>query len=205
MNTSRSIDLNSARARFKQRRFLNMPIAGLLAWTAVGIGGVLLESPQAKAWLLFIATGSIVYFAMLLSKVTGDPFFHRDKNPFDQLFFRCILMSLLVYGIAIAFFLKDYRSLPMSIGILTGLMWLPFSWIIEHWVGTFHGVVRTVLITLAWFFFPEHSFTLIPAIIVAIYLVSIWSLETRWRVLQSLDVANTTTAATEAGPTQNNL
>lgn len=114
-------------------------------------------------------------------------------------------MSLLVYCIAIAFFLKDYRSLPMSIGILTGLMWLPFSWIIEHWVGTFHGVVRTVLITLAWFFFPEHSFTLIPAIIVAIYLVSIWSLETRWRVLQSLDVANTTTAATEAGPTQNNL
>ncbi len=185
MNTAATnIDLNAARDSFKQRRFLNMPLAGLLTWTLVGIGGVFLESPQAKAWLLFIATGSIVYIAMLLSKVTGDPFFHKEKNPFDTLFFHCILMALLVYSIAIAFFMQDYRSLPMSIGILTGLMWLPFSWIVKHWVGTFHAFTRTLLITLAWFLFPDQSYVLIPAIIVGVYLVSIWGLETRWRALQ---------------------
>jgi hypothetical protein len=184
MNTAATnIDLNAARDSFKQRRFLNMPLAGLLAWACVGIGGIFLESPQAKAWLLFIATGSIVYIAMLLSKVTGDPFFQKEKNPFDKLFFHCILMALLVYSIAIAFFMQDYRSLPMSVGILSGLMWLPFSWIVEHWVGTFHTLARTLLITLAWFLFPEQSFVLIPAIIVGVYLVSIWGLETRWRAL----------------------
>lgn len=179
-----NIDLNAARASFKQRRFLNMPLAGLLAWACVGVGGIFLESPMAKTWLLFIATGSIVYIAMLLSKVTGDPFFHKEKNPFDTLFFHCIIMALVVYSIAIPFFMQDYRSLPMSIGILTGLMWLPFSWIVEHWVGSFHTLLRTLLITLAWFLFPDQSFVLIPAIIVGVYLVSIWGLEMRWRTLQ---------------------
>ncbi len=146
MNTAgTNIDLNTARENFKQRRFLNMPLAGLLTWAGVGIGGIFLESPQAKAWLLFIATGSIVYIAMLLSNVTGDPFFHKEKNPFDKLFFHCILMALLVYSIGIAFFIQDYRSLPVSIGILTGLMWLPFSWIVEHWVGSFHTLARTTI------------------------------------------------------------
>lgn len=157
----------------------------MLAWACIGIGSAFLDSPQAKAWLLFIATGSIVYIAMLLSKITGDPFFQKEKNPFDWLFFYSLAMALLVYSIAIAFFIQDYRSLPMSIGILTGLMWLPFSWIVEHWVGTFHTLARTLLITLAWFLFPNQSFVLIPAIIAAIYLVSIWGLETRWRALQS--------------------
>lgn len=185
MNITTDIDLNSARDRFKQRRFLNTPLAGLLAWTCVGLGGIFLESPQAKAWLLFIATGSIVYIAMLLSKITGDPFFQKEKNPFDLLFFYSVAMALLVYSIAIAFFMQDYRSLPMSVGILSGLMWLPFSWIVEHWVGTFHTLARTLLTTLAWFLFPDQSFVLIPAIIVVIYLISIWGLETRWRTLQA--------------------
>ena len=72
----------------------------------------------------------------------------------------------------------------MTVGILAGLMWLPFSWIVEHWIGTFHTLVRTLLITLAWFLFPDQSFVIIPAIIAGIYLVSIWVLETRWRTLQ---------------------
>lgn len=184
-NAKHKQDLNSARENFKQRRFLNMPLAGLFAWSCIGIGGVALESPQAKAWLLFIATGSIVYIAMLFSKVTGESFFQKQKNPFDRLFFHGVLMSLLVYSIAIAFFMQDYRSLPMSVGILTGLMWLPFSWIVEHWVGTFHTLARTLLITLAWFLCPDQSYVLIPAIIVGVYLVSIWRLEIRWRALQS--------------------
>lgn len=193
MNTATTNqDLNIARERFKQRRFLNMPLAGLLAWACIGLGGIFLDSPQAKTWLLFIATGSIVYIAMLLSKVTGDPFFQKEKNPFDKLFFYSISMSLLVYGIAIAFFMQDYRSLPMSVGILTGLMWLPFSWIVEHWVGTFHTLIRTLLITLAWFLYPDQSYVTIPMIIVSVYLVSIWALEQRWRAQQLLISPRTT-------------
>jgi hypothetical protein len=74
--------------------------------------------------------------------------------------------------------------LPLSVGILTGLMWLPLSWVIQHWVGVFHTLVRTVLVLAAWFTFPGHRLTLIPALIVAVYIVTIIVLERRWRRLQ---------------------
>ena len=74
---------------------------------------------------------------MLLSRFTGENFLDksRPKNAFDSLFMLTVKMSLLVYAIAIPFFLRDYTSLPLSVGILTGLMWLPISWIIRHWIG----------------------------------------------------------------------
>lgn len=176
--------LDNQRQQFIRRRFLAMPLAGMVCWAIVGIGSYFLSSPLAKSWLLFIATGSIVYVAMLFSKFTGESFFRKEKNTFDRLFFQGLLMALMVYSIAIPFFLQDYRSLPMSVGILTGLMWLPFSWIVQHWIGSFHTIARTLLITLAWFLWPEQSFVVIPGIIIAIYILSIGVLESRWRNLQ---------------------
>lgn len=183
LNTQPLDSLTSQRQQFIQRRFLAMPVAGLLCWAIVGIGGYFLASATAKSWLLFIATGSIVYVAMLVSKFTGETFFRKEKNTFDRLFFQGLMMALMVYSIAIPFFLQDYRSLPMSVGILTGLMWMPFSWIVQHWIGTFHTIARTLLITLAWFLWPEHSFVVIPVIIVVIYIISITVLESRWHKL----------------------
>lgn len=183
-HTIRSLD--TQRQEFIQRRFLAMPVAGMICWMIVGIGSYFLASPVAKCWLLFIATGSIVYVAMLVSKLTGETFFRKEKNTFDRLFFQGLLMALLVYSIAIPFFLQDYRSLPMSVGILTGLMWMPFSWIVQHWIGTFHTIARTLLITLAWFLWPGQSFVIIPAVVIVIYIISIHVLETRWRKLQAV-------------------
>jgi hypothetical protein len=90
-------------------------------------------------------------------------------------------MALLVYAIAIPFFQADYTSLPLSVGILSGLMWLPFSWIIGHWVGTFHTLVRTALVTAVWYVFPLDRFIVVPAVIVAVYAVTVLVLEVRWR------------------------
>lgn len=61
------------------------------------------------------------------------------------------------------------------------MMWLPLSWIIEHWVGAFHAVVRTLGIVAAHFLWPESRFVAIPAVIVAVYLVSIIVLAKRDR------------------------
>ena len=82
-----------------------------------------------------------------------------------------ILLALL--AIAIPFFMIEPTSLPLTVGILTGLMWVPFSWMIQHWVGLFHGIARTVLVTAAWYLFPQRRFVAIPAVIVVIYLITI--------------------------------
>ena len=98
---------------------------------------------------------------------------NKAKNAFDTLFFIAVGQSVLVYSIAIPFFMSDASSLPLTVGILTGLMWLPFSWIIQHWVGFFHTTVRTLSILILWYAFPESRFVAIPFAIVIIHLITI--------------------------------
>lgn len=163
-----------------------MPLAGTLAWLIVGVSGILLPPNQA-VWVLFIATGMIIYMGMFISRFTGENFLDKSKakNAFDGMFMSTVFMALLVYAIAIPFFIVDYSSLPLTVGILTGLMWLPLSWAIQHWIGIFHAAVRTALIVVLWYLLPEWRFVSIPAVIVILYLITIVVLEKRWRTVQA--------------------
>lgn len=174
--------LEEQREEFARRRGLAMPLAGLIVWTLIGLAGALLP-PILAAWSLFIGAGFIAYLGVMLSRFTGEMFLDKNKpkNAFDSLFFHCVAMALLVYAIAIPFFREDYTSLPLTVGILSGLMWVPFSWIIRHWVGIFHTVARTSLVTGAWYFAPHYRFVVIPGMIVCVYAVTIIILEQRWR------------------------
>ena len=178
--------LDEQRREFAQRRGIAMPLAGMIAWAIVGVAGAFLP-PVLKVWVLFGATGSILFLGIFLSRFTGEDFLdrHRPKNVFDNLFLHTVAMAVLVYAIAIPFFQEDYTSLPLSVGILSGLMWLSLSWIIEHWVGIFHTLARTALIVAVWYLFPLARFVAIPAVIVAVYAVTIIVLEMRWRRVHS--------------------
>lgn len=180
VTTERSLDIQ--RSEFSARRFLAMPLAGSIAWIVVGVSGMILPS-RTVAIILFIATGMIAYLGMFISRFTGENFLDKTKpkNTFDALFFYTVAMSLLVYALAIPFYLVDHTSLPLTVGVLTGLMWLPFSWIIQYWVGVFHSVVRTVLILALWYAFPQQRFVVIPFAIVAVYAFTIAIFEQRWR------------------------
>jgi hypothetical protein len=175
-----NLTLDDQRAEFACSRGLAMPIAGALAWSVVGIAGAVLPVGLA-AWALFICTGMIYLLGIQVARwlgedVTGST---RKNNAFDRLFLMTILMASLVWAIAIPFYMIEQTSLPLSVGILAGLMWVPFSWIIQHWVGLFHGITRTVLVVAAWYLFPDNRFVVIPAVIVAVYLITIYVLATR--------------------------
>jgi hypothetical protein len=175
--------LEEQRIEFSNGKFLATPLAGLIAWLLVGISGLILPH-QTTVWVLFIATGCIVYLGMFISKYTGENFLDKNKpkNEFDKLFFFTVGQAILVYAIAIPFFIIDYTSLPLTVGILTGLMWLPFSWIINHWVGIFHALTRTILVLLLWYLLPEYRFVAIPFAIVLIYIITIIILTNRKKV-----------------------
>ncbi|OAD90729.1 hypothetical protein A7A78_14270 [Aequorivita soesokkakensis] len=166
--------LEQQRIEFASRKFLATPLSGMIAWFLVGISGLFLPE-RITVWVLFIATGSIVYLALFISKFTGENFLDKTKpkNVFDSLFLYTVAQAVLVYAIAIPFFLKDYTSLPLTVGVLTGTMWLPFSWIIKHWVGIFHSLTRTILIVSFWYLFPEQRFVVIPFTIVIIYIITL--------------------------------
>jgi len=182
--------LDQQRDEFTRRRLIATPIAGMIAWTIIGISSFFL-SPFALSMLFFAATGSIVYLGMFISKFTGENFLDKGRptNSFDTLFFYTVGMSVLVYAIAIPFFLIDYSSLPLSVGILTGLMWLPISWIIQHWIGYFHAIARTATVVLVWYLFPEHRFLAVSVVVVLLYAVTIPVLEIRWRRLHKENIS----------------
>lgn len=185
INMSQERSLEVQREEFKQRRLLATPLSGLIAWGVIAICSLFLK-PVPLSLVTFIATGSIVYLALFLSKFTGENMLDKSKpkNTFDRLFLLTVLMSVSVYAIAIPFFLEDYTSLPLTIGVLTGLMWIPMSWIIQHWIGVVHGVARTVLVVATWYAFPEHRFLAVSLVIVVLYVFAITVLEMRWRRLK---------------------
>lgn len=175
--------LEEQRAEFVRGPGIAMPIAGAIAWTLIGVAGAFLPTLLA-AWALFIGTGSTFGLGLLIARFTGEDLLGntRKNNTFDRLFLLNILMAWLVFAIAIPFFMIEPTSLPLTVGILAGLMWVPYSWILQHWIGVAHGVARTVLVMTAWYVFREHRFVAIPAVIVGIYLVTIYVLATRSRL-----------------------
>lgn len=178
---SKTIPLEQQREAFVGRRFLSMPIAGALVWTGIGIAGAVLPVFWAS-WAIFIGTGVVFYLGLLVARILGEDLLGREApSPFfDRVFLLATVSALCVFAIAIPFFRIDPTSLPLSVGILTGLMWIPFSGLVGHWVGIFHGVSRTLLVLVAWYVFPDARFVAIPAVIVAIYVVSIVLLQRRY-------------------------
>lgn len=172
--------LEQQRIEFINQKFLATPLAGLIVWTIIGLIGIFC-SDFISVWSIFIGTGSIVYLGLFLSKFTGENFMDKSKpkNEFDTLFLFTAGQAILVYSIAIPFFIVDYSSLPMTVGILTGLMWLPFSWIIKHWVGIFHSLTRIITVLALWYLFPEYRFITIPFAIVLIYVITLVILKNR--------------------------
>ena len=178
--------LEDQRAEFARGLGIAMPVAGTIAWTLIGIAGAFLPTILA-AWALFIGTGSIFGLGLLIARFTGEDLLGktRKNNTFDRLFLLNVLAAWLVFAIAIPFFMIEPTSLPLSVGILAGLMWIPYSWIIQHWIGVAHGVVRTVLVLAAWYVFPERRFVAVPMVIVGVYLATIYVLATRARPAKS--------------------
>lgn len=172
--------LSELRAQFGRSRLLSMPIAGAIAWSAAGIFGAILPDEESASYALFLCMPAVFPLALLVGRFTGeDVFGTQDQNELDRLFLLGVLMSTLVWGIAIPFWIVEPSSLPLSGGILAGLMWVPVSWLLQHWVGLFHAIARTISVVAAWFLFPDHRFIVIPVIIVVIYLISIVMLATR--------------------------
>lgn len=182
MITLTATRFDEQRIEFSRKRFLAMPLAGTLVWATIALLSLYL-SPIQIVWALYIGTGSIAYLGILFSKFTGENFTDKSKpkNEFDTLFFYTVFMAWLVFSIAIPFAGVDYTSLPLTVGIMAGLIWLPFSWIIKHWIGIFHSVARTASLVALWYLFPNHRFLVLPAAIVVVYLITIVVLEMRWR------------------------
>jgi hypothetical protein len=171
--------LHEMRLEFEREggRTLAFPIAGTIAWIATGIFGIYLSDGNASI-ALFICNGLIFPMSLLIAKALKENVM-GSTNDLDRLFGRSILMVNLIWVIAIPFWMVMPASLPLTVGVFSGLHWIIFGWIVQHWIGMFHTVVRAGLVVVCWFLFPDLRFVVIPFMIVAMYLVTIYVLATR--------------------------
>jgi hypothetical protein len=152
-------------------KFLSMPIAGAVAWSAVAISGIFLPAAGA-AIALIVACAAITPLSLMIAR-----FLHErlvgGANDLGRLMGRSMLMVNLFWTVAVSFWVVEPTSLPLTAGTILGLQWIVLGWIIRHWIGLFHAIVRTFLIVTVWWLFPESRFVAVPVAIVAVYLVSI--------------------------------
>ena len=165
--------LAELRADFRQSggKFLSMPIAGAVAWSGIVISGVFLPTGRA-AVALVIGCVAITPLSLVLARFLGERLV-GGANDLGRLMGRSMLMVNLFWAVAVSFWVVEPTSLPLTAGTIMGLQWIVLGWIIQHWIGFFHAIVRALLIVAVWWLLPESRFVAVPAAIVAVYLVSI--------------------------------
>ena len=163
-------ELNSNRA-------LSMPIAGMIVWLAIGVISLLVPDNINPLVLMF---GSGVIFPLALAIATKrNELLTDNSNPFSKLMGMSVLMVNLLWALHIVLFFAYPEAVYLSIGIGLGLHWIVYSWIIKHPLGLQHAIIRTVFVTLAWFYFPDERLFAVSFVIVITYLVTLVQMASR--------------------------
>ena len=158
-------------------RSLALPIAGALVWAVVGVAGLVLAERTATFVLLF-GTGAIFPIALGLSRLLGERILD-NTNPLAKLMALSVLMVNLLWALHLTLVVDAPGFVPLTIGIGLGLHWVVFSWVIGHRVGIVHAILRTLLVTAAWWFLPDWRVSAVAAAVIVAYAYSIATLSRR--------------------------
>lgn len=158
-------------------RAVSMPLAGALVWLVIAVISTKLDERTGVLVLLF-GSGAMLPIGLIIARFRGEVIM-SSENPLAKLMGLCVLMVNLLWAVHIPLFLYDPALVPLSLGISLGLHWIIFSWIVQHPLGIVHAVLRTILVLVAWFIFPDQRLFAIGLLIVFVYTISIWQLLTR--------------------------
>lgn len=152
-------------------RSIALPLAGTIVWSVVAIAGLALEARLATFTLLF-ATGLAFPLALALARPLGERLVD-NPSPLAGLMGRSVLMVNLLWAVHLTLAVHDWGYLPLTLGIGLGLHWVVFGWVIGHRVGVVHAVARTLLVTVAWWAFPDARVSAVAAAVVLAYAYAI--------------------------------
>jgi len=173
------LTLDDYRNEFEQssNRSVSMPIAGTIVWGLVALLSTQFNE-NISVYILLFATGGIFPIALMIAKIRNENLV-SSSNPLAKLMGLCIIMVNLLWAVHIPLLLNAPEFVPLSLGVGLGLHWVVYSWIINHPVGLIHALLRSILIVVAWYSFPNDGLLAISCVIVLTYLISIYQMLTR--------------------------
>ncbi len=165
--------LDTQRLDFIRRSagFSAFPLAGIVAWTVLGLASLFVPATTALYVMLF-ATGAIFPLALGIAALTGQQVFQRG-NAFAALIGQSVLMVNLLWALHFLLILRQPELAPLSLALGLGLHWIVFGWIIRAPLGLIHAIVRTTACTAAYLHGGEHRMAAIAAAVVASYTLTL--------------------------------
>ena len=146
-----------------QRRYVAdstdaMPMAGAICWAALAVTAYLLGD-ALPYWAILVAPAAPLPLAALIDKVRGRPtaFDGDTKHPMQALFmtFISVIGVMIFFVIVAARAAESLAILAFGVGLLSGLIWVPYGWSAGDRVGIVQFFLRAGLCFAAYFFAPE--------------------------------------------------
>jgi hypothetical protein len=171
------LTLDDYRADFIRRRkgCLSLPITGCIVWSLAAIASF--QAPLERANLaLIVCYFLLIPISIAIARVRGEQIGGGAANPLLRLAALCRLMVTLLWAVHLPLLVLAPAFFSLSIAIGYGMHWIVFSWTVDHPVGLLHALLRTALVSAAWWLLPDAR---VPAVALAVaitYLVSVGQL-----------------------------
>lgn len=153
-------------------------ISGALYWLVMWIMGFYIEG-KALALSYLLGSGSIFPLGILFSKLLKVNFL--SKNPLGKLGGIIGGTQAFYLPLWIVIYIERYELLPMAIGILGASHFLPYMWIYKSKTYLFLSAAMALIAFVFGYVFIEKAFTLVPFLLMIIYIVTVVSLRIETR------------------------
>lgn len=168
--------LRELRADFLRTSTPSMPVAGLLAWSALGLVALFVSARISGTLALYIMA-LILPLAFVLERLRGRALFSGGaSNPLVQLF----LSSIAGIGVTVPLVIVGARAahepalVVLGMAILTGVIWIPYGWAAGDPVGMRHALARALGCYVAFAFAPvPYRITAICGVVALAYVYSV--------------------------------
>lgn len=168
--------LRELRADFLRTSTLSMPLAGLIAWSALGVTALMVSARLSGILALYIMA-MILPLAFVLERLRGRAMFAGGtSNPLVQMF----LSSIAGIGVTVPVVViassaaHDPTLIVLGMAILTGVVWIPYGWAADDPVGLRHALVRAAGCYGAYVFAPApYRITAICGVVALAYVYSL--------------------------------
>ena len=168
--------LNELRADFRRTSSIEMPVAGILIWSLLGLASLRL-TPGALATATLYASGAIFPLALMIGRLRGRNLLAAGtSNPLTTMFLQNLALVVLLWIMLIATHRSGHDPLALVLGggVIMGLIWIGFGWAVGTQTGLFHAIGRTLLCVAAYALVPAPwTGGAICAAVVIAYLVTL--------------------------------
>ena len=146
-------------------------VAGFLYWWFATITGSVLPMESAKLYWM-IGGFAIFPTALLVSRLLGVDPFTRGNTLGSLLGLAHVSVINLLLPLVIVFFLYFPQGLPLGAAICFGASFPVFFWVFGDPIFLVHIIVRVAGATAIWFVLPDERYTIVPAFVAALYLLT---------------------------------